>query len=44
MNCRAKLTQKTGLFQVPYIIDPNTGVEMFESQQIVKYLETVYTK
>lgn len=41
---RAKLTQKTGLFQVPYISDPNTGVEMFESQQIVKYLETVYTK
>ena len=38
------MTQKTkGFFQIPYIIDPNTGVEMFESVEIVKYLEQTYT-
>ena len=41
---RDKMTQKTGRFQVPYIVDPNTGIEMFESNEIVKYLDTVYTK
>ena len=30
-------------FQVPYIEDPNTGVNMFESAEIVKYLLAVYT-
>ena len=41
---RNKMTQKTGgYFQVPYISDPNTGVDMFESQEIIKYLEQVYT-
>ena len=40
---RDKMTQKTGRFQVPYIVDPNTGIEMFESNEIVKYLDTVYT-
>jgi glutathione S-transferase len=34
---------KTGRFQVPYLVDPNTGVEMYESEEIVKYLEEVYT-
>lgn len=28
--------------QVPYLIDPNTGVKMFESAQIVKYLNQQY--
>jgi len=40
---RSKLTSKTGTFQVPYIQDPNTGVEMFESADIVKYLIQTYT-
>lgn len=41
---RAKLSAKTGgVFQVPYLVDPNTGVEMFESAEIVKYLEATYT-
>jgi len=40
---RSKLTSKTGAFQVPYIQDPNTGVEMFESAEIVKYLIQTYT-
>ncbi|OEU14536.1 hypothetical protein FRACYDRAFT_188283, partial [Fragilariopsis cylindrus CCMP1102] len=37
------MIQKTGRFQVPYLVDPNTGVEMYESEEIVKYLDTVYT-
>lgn len=40
---RDKLMAKTGRFQVPYLVDPNTGVEMFESAEIVEYLEQVYT-
>ena len=28
--------------QVPYIEDPNTGVAMFESSAIVKYLDETY--
>lgn len=41
---RARLSSVTGgTFQVPYIVDPNTGVSMFESAEIVKYLEQTYT-
>ena len=41
---RALLERRTKTpFQVPFIIDPNTGVEMFESVEIVKYLKEVYT-
>jgi len=32
-----------GRFQVPYLYDPNTGVRMYESANIVEYLEYVYT-
>ncbi|WP_216935871.1 MULTISPECIES: glutathione S-transferase N-terminal domain-containing protein [unclassified Acinetobacter] len=28
--------------QVPYLVDPNTGVSMFESAEIVKYLKQQY--
>ncbi len=28
--------------QVPYLVDPNTGVEMFESKDIVDYLKVTY--
>jgi hypothetical protein len=28
---------------VPYLIDPNTGVELFESIEIRMYLDRVYT-
>ncbi len=31
-----------GKMQVPYLVDPNTGVKMFESAQIVKYLKQQY--
>lgn len=35
-------TQGDGRFQVPFLQDPNTGVELFESEAIVEYLEKVY--
>lgn len=41
---RDKMVELTGRFQVPYIVDPNTGIEMFEGAEIVEYLEAVYTK
>lgn len=41
---RDKLIERTGVkFQVPFLVDPNTGVEMFEGPEIVDYLEAVYT-
>lgn len=40
---RDAMFAKTGRFQVPYLVDPNTGIEMFESIEICEYLENVYT-
>lgn len=40
---RNKMIEKTGRFQVPFLVDPNTGIEMFEGAEIVKYLDQVYT-
>ncbi|KAL3912194.1 MAG: hypothetical protein SGILL_006980 [Bacillariaceae sp.] len=40
---RDKMVEKMGSFQVPLLVDPNTGIEMFESAEIEKYLEAVYT-
>lgn len=28
--------------QVPYLDDPNTGIQMFESAEIVEYLRATY--
>lgn len=39
---RQILYQKAGHFQVPYLEDPNTGVQMFESAEIVEYLRATY--
>lgn len=39
---RQVLLEETGRFQVPYIVDPNTGVSMFESEAIVEYLQKQY--
>jgi glutathione S-transferase len=39
---RAELVRRGGKMQVPYLIDPNTGREMYESDEIVTYLETEY--
>lgn len=41
---RNQMIAKTGRFQVPLLVDPNTGVELFESPEICDYLEQVYTK
>ncbi|ONH96133.1 hypothetical protein PRUPE_7G109400 [Prunus persica] len=39
---RQILFDKTGRFQAPYLEDPNTGVEMFESAEIAEYLKATY--
>ena len=39
---RRFLEQRTGRVQVPYLIDPNTGTEMYESVAIIDYLQSTY--
>ncbi|MDB5986900.1 MAG: Glutathione S-transferase, N-terminal domain [Nevskia sp.] len=39
---RKWLAEHTGRVQVPYLIDANTGVAMYESQQILQYLDKTY--
>jgi glutathione S-transferase len=39
---RKALFERTGRVQVPYLIDPNTGAELFESADIIAYLEHMY--
>lgn len=39
---REALLERLGRVQVPYLEDPNTGVKMFESREIVAYLERQY--
>lgn len=39
---RKRLLERTGRVQVPYLIDPNTGREMFESADVVRYLQDTY--
>lgn len=41
---RAKMIEQTGKAQVPYLVDPNTKVELFESTAIVAYLEQHYAR
>jgi len=41
-STRDELFQKTGTFQVPFIEDPNSGVNMFESADIIRYLDNQY--
>ena len=41
---RAKFVRRSGKMMVPYLIDPNTGTEMFESADIVRYLERTYAR
>jgi glutathione S-transferase len=33
---------RSGKMMVPYLVDPNTGTEMFESADIVAYLDATY--
>ncbi len=39
---RQALVDRGGKMQVPYLIDPNTGRELYESEDIVRYLRTTY--
>lgn len=39
---RAWLAEQTGKVQVPYLVDPNTGVAMYESADIIRYLDRTY--
>lgn len=39
---RQAFVARSGKMQVPYLVDPNTGVEMFESAAIVRYLHDTY--
>jgi glutathione S-transferase len=39
---RAVLKQLGGRIQVPYLVDPNTGHAMYESEDIMTYLDTQY--
>lgn len=41
---RKELLARAGKIAIPYLIDPNTGTELFESGQIVDYLEQTYTR
>eukprot|EP00127_Corallochytrium_limacisporum_P001178 Clim_evm13s44 gene=Clim_evmTU13s44 len=39
---RKALQARSNFVQVPYLVDPNTGVEMYESQKIIAYLKKTY--
>jgi glutathione S-transferase len=39
---RDAFVQRSGRMMVPYLADPNTGAEMFESAEIVSYLDGRY--
>lgn len=40
---RQALIERTGKVAVPYLIDPNTGAEMFQSADILRYLDEAYS-
>jgi len=39
---RKRMMAETGRMQVPYLIDPNTGTQMYESADIDRYLRATY--
>ncbi|MCC2655826.1 MAG: hypothetical protein K0Q76_934 [Panacagrimonas sp.] len=41
---RQRMFELTGRFQVPYLVDPNTGTSMYESGDILRYLEQTYAR
>jgi glutathione S-transferase len=41
---REAFVARSGRMMVPFLFDPNTGVEMFESADIVEYLEKTYAE
>ena len=41
---RQALMDRAGKLMVPYLVDPNHGIEMFESAAIKDYLRTTYAQ
>jgi glutathione S-transferase len=41
---RDAFVRRSGKMQVPYLVDPNTSSAMFESADIVRYLDTTYAR
>jgi glutathione S-transferase len=41
---REAFVARSGRMMVPYLVDPNTGTEMFESADIVRYLDETYAE
>lgn len=39
---RRTLAARGGKVQLPYLVDPNTGTELYESRDIVTYLQRTY--
>ncbi len=39
---REAYVARSGKMMVPFLADPNTGIELFESADIVRYLERTY--
>jgi glutathione S-transferase len=39
---RIALMERAGRIAVPYLVDPNTGTELFESADILDYLDQTY--
>src|SRR5215468_10659187 len=39
---RAELVRRGGKMQAPYLVDPNTGTELYESDDIICYLNATY--
>lgn len=39
---RKALLERAGRVSIPYLVDPNTGTEMAESEEIVQYLKATY--
>jgi glutathione S-transferase len=39
---RGELQRRGGKVQVPYLVDPNTGTEMYETEDIIDYLHEKY--
>lgn len=41
---RIRMKELTGRMQVPYLVDPNTGTSLYESGEILRYLEKTYAQ
>ena len=43
LHNRRVLLERAGRVSIPYLVDPNTGTEMAESEDIIRYLIDTYT-